>query len=107
MSEQRKENLPLFDYQASRNTDPISSHIAEEKITRSGVRGKQAMRVYGVLLEHNGSTSKELSQYLGGDRYMASRRLPDLEKAGMVVRGEMRTCTVCNQKCVTWEIVNG
>ena len=91
----------LFDYPASHNKDPVTSYEAEEKVTKSGKRSRQAMEVFEVLKRHNGSTSAELG-FIMNDRYLPARRLPDLEKAGLVKRGIIRECLVCKYKCVTW-----
>ena len=91
----------LFDYPATRNSDPRSSDIAEERITNSGKRSKQAIDVYETLRIHDGSTSSELGKYMGRPE-IPHRRLPDLENAGWIRRGPMRNCTNCNQLCVTW-----
>lgn len=100
---------PKFDYPATRTTDPESSHIAEERVTLTGIRGRQAVRVFLCLRRHDGSTAGELGQYLDNNSYrgrqIAGRRLNDLKIAGWVSSGKMRHCNVCNQKCQTWYIV--
>lgn len=98
-------NQPQFTFpRASRRTDPITSHMAEASITGSGRRQGQCDMVMAIVREHGGLTSKELTQYApeGTDRYTFSRRLPDLEAMGKVVRGESRRCTVGGQLSVTW-----
>lgn len=89
---------------ASRNTDPLSSHLAEDDVTRSGERQRQCDMVLAVVTANPGMTSKELTRYAppSTDRYTFSRRLPDLEKKGLVQRGEMRKCSVGGKLSVTW-----
>lgn len=87
---------------ASRRTDPISSHSAERRITRSGRRATQAERVYAALCDLDGATSAELAPRCGLDRWQTARRLPDLEAQGQIVKGAMRKCEVTGAKSVTW-----
>jgi hypothetical protein len=88
---------------ASRTTDPISSHEAERMMNDSGARVTQSYRVLSVLRDHPGSTALELSTASNaGDRYMFNRRLPDLEKAGLAYRGQVRQCNVANKKAQEW-----
>lgn len=79
MSEQL--SLPL-----ARRTDPPSSHRAAEAITRSGQRAAQKLAVLQALQRFDGSTSRELSELAGLDRYAVARRLPELERDGRVKR---------------------
>jgi len=39
------------------------------------------------------------------DWLVAARRLPELERAGLVRKGEPRVCQVKGSKCCTWWIV--
>jgi len=51
-----------------------------------------------------GRTTAELAVALGGDkhRHTLGRRLPELEDAGRVHRGEQRTCEVSGRQATTW-----
>ena len=86
----------LFDYPSTRRTDPLSSYIAEDRITKSGKRGNQCRLVYDAVRHHEGSTSRELELLMDLPE-VAHRRLPDLEKANYVRRGISRVCKVCRQ----------
>ena len=91
----------LFDYPSTRKSDPLSSYIAEDKITKSGKRGNQCRLVYDFVRCFEGSTSREL-EWMMDLPEVAHRRLPDLEKANLVKRGISRVCKVCRQTCLTW-----
>ncbi len=52
--------------QSSRKQDPATSKKAEKKITESGSRKSHCRTILECLKKHNGSTSKELAQYLYG-----------------------------------------
>lgn len=71
----------------ARRTDPVSSHKAAERITRT-VRSEQKRRVLGAVRLYPGRTSRELAEQCGLDRYMVARRLPEL--LGTHVRREVR-----------------
>ncbi len=92
--------LPL-----SRRTDPISSAEAERRLKISGRWNNQKLMVLRALEKHPGVTSAELSVAMDAkDRYLCSRRLPDLLKEGKVRKGPIRTCAVCGVGCVTWTV---
>jgi hypothetical protein len=87
--------------QIARSFDPDTSFRAAEQVTASGKRDQQAQEVLRRLKEHPGSTSAELAG-LGMDRYVAARRLPELERLGLVRKGDKRACTTTGNAAVTW-----
>jgi len=76
----------LFDVDiaASRKQDPDSSHIAEQE-AKSSIK-RQREEVYEMVRKHPWATAKELAWHFDVDRYMVSRRLPELEKLELVKR---------------------
>lgn len=91
---------------AARETDPETSHIAADKITKSGERKLQQERVADAVRRWPGCTSAELAEKMRADRTMPARRLKEIETAGAVVRGHARYCDVRNTKAVTWWPIN-
>jgi len=108
MNETYKNYGPLFDAAkpASRAGDSYTSDLAEEKVTKSGVRQQQCRVVYELLQKHNGFTSKELAHISKLDRHMIARRLPDLLGAGKVRKGQKRQCSIGRSLADTWFTVN-
>jgi hypothetical protein len=47
-------------------------------------------------------TSAELASTGGLDRYMVARRLPDLNRDGLVSRGQARRCAITGRWAITW-----
>lgn len=86
----------------ARRMDPVPSFVAAERHQRSGGWVRQKSAVLAALRQHPGATSAELAATIGGDRYIPSRRLPDLEREGLVKRGSDRLCKVTGQACITW-----
>lgn len=86
----------------ARTTDPQSSVIAALENARH--RKAQVFDVVKALEMFNGSTSAELAQKSGIDRYMVARRLPDAERRGLVYRCGTRKCEVSGKHAVTWFI---
>ena len=82
--------------------DPATSHEAEEHVNTSGIRDGHARVVFEALRRHEGATSAELASYAGVDRYVTGRRLPDLEKLGLVRKGESRRCRAARKNAITW-----
>ena len=100
---------------ASRATDPASSHMAEAEINQ-GTRQSDCDFILSLVRKYPGETARELSGHTGrhydsyrifaairkADRYTVSRRLPDLEKRGLVRKGEIRKCRVGGRASVVW-----
>lgn len=86
----------------ARKTDPESSHEAADHVVSSGLAGAQQDQAEAVVREHPGLTSLELSTMCDLDRYTLARRLPELEDAGRVHRGEIRTCSISYRKAMEW-----
>ena len=99
-------NLDLFapytDTPRARNTDPATSHLAAERI-RPKLRAQQ-QAVLDALAKWPGSTAVELAKVSGLDRYLVSRRLPELVPVH-VRRGKPRVCTVAGTPQTTWRCV--
>ena len=84
-----------------RATDPAPSRIAAEKVTRTTAQSNRAILLAAV--EANpGRTAVELAALTGVDRHEASRRLPDLRRAGLVRNGPDRACSVSGNPMGTW-----
>lgn len=79
---------PTGDFVLARRTDPMSSHRAARAIVKSGARKRQADAVLEALRCYDGSTTRELAELAGLDRYMVGRRMPELAREGRVKRVE-------------------
>lgn len=88
----------------ARRGDPVTSHLAAEKITRSGRRAIQRQAVLALVQKYPGCTSLELARHSGMDRYICARRLPELESAGAVRKSGQKVCSVGQRPAVTWVI---
>ena len=106
--------LNLFDNPAkerkpprARATDPETSHEAAKNAEESGVIGAQAQACLDFVYAYPGRTSAELgviAQDSLGERarHIFGRRLPELERAGQVEKGERRRCRAHGTYAVTW-----
>jgi hypothetical protein len=87
----------------ARRSDPESSHRAGGEITVSGRREGQLLGVLALVRKYPGSTSLELAyKSFSLDRYVVARRLPELEKAGLVSRGPLKQCGISKKLALTW-----
>ena len=88
----------------ARNSDPATSWHAAEHVIRTGVRAAQQRLTAAAVESYPGLTSLELSKRTGICRWTLARRLPELAKAGAVVRGQERACSASTRgiKAVTW-----
>ena len=82
--------------------DPETSREAAEHLKQSGRLGAQQEAVLATLRECDGSTHAELGRVMGCDWLVAARRLPELERAGLVRKGKARICRVKGSRCTTW-----
>ncbi|PHS70673.1 MAG: MarR family transcriptional regulator [Methylophaga sp.] len=85
----------------SRNSDPESSHLAGDAITKSGKRQRQIDLVVGLVQGNPNKTSAELAKVSGYDRAMIARRLPDAEGI-YLKRAKIRICTENKTMAQTW-----
>ncbi len=93
--------MPLFE-PLTKRADPVTSYRAAESLHRSGKLAGQKKLVLEALRKKEGATSAELADFMRISRYITARRLPDLERAGMIKKGKSRTCLVTKSQCVTW-----
>ena len=94
--------FPMTDTPRARRSDPETSHLAAERV-KPKLR-KQQEAVLAALTRWPGSTAVELAKVSGLDRYLLSRRLPELVPI-WVRRGKPRVCTVAGTPQTTWRPV--
>ena len=97
----------LSDILASRNTDPLSSHIAKRDVTLCGARATQQHVVLDLVRRFPGRSSAELAKKsITGpkrlDRWQVARRTADLESADLIRSGDLRKCSLTGKKCKTF-----
>lgn len=94
----------LFDQPVAlaRSTDPATSYEAADKVESSGRAPRQRWRCLECLRRHPGATAAEIADYIGMERHMPSRRLPELRVAGDVYNGKARICSVTKNRSMTW-----
>lgn len=85
--------------------DPETSRMAARNLVESGRLGRQQQAVLDALRTANGSTHGELGVVMGVHWLTPARRLPELERAGYVRKGEPRICRMKGTKCTVWWIV--
>ena len=99
---------PLYGTGKARTSDPDSSHHAARKMIDSGAARLHGEIVMEAVRKNPRLTSAELAAHCDLDRYQIARRLPDLEREGLVERPHlggsvlMRVCTVTGNLSGTW-----
>jgi hypothetical protein len=88
------------DLPRSRSSDPRTSHEAADAIKASGRLASHQGIVLAAVRAFPGLTSAELALRCRLDRHEVARRLPELETAGKVRRGEPRLFN--GRRGVTW-----
>ncbi len=82
--------------------DPQTSHEAAGCLRRSGKLAAQQQAVLEALRQCDGATHAELGAVMGVHWLTPARRLPELERAGLVRKGEPRICRIKGSRCTTW-----
>lgn len=86
-----------------RSTDRAASHIAAHSIVKDGSRSKWKQVCLEAVKAYPGLTSRELAARSGIDNETMHKRLPDLERDGLVVYSEtLRRCAVSGKVAGTW-----
>lgn len=78
-----------------------------EHIRQSANLAAQQEAVLQALRQCDGATHAELGKSMGIHWLTPARRLPELERLGLVKKGEPRICMVKRSRCTTWWIVEG
>lgn len=86
----------------SRVTDPDTSRQAASNLERTGQRQRQLDQCLDAVRRFSGHTAPEIGKLSGVDRYVLSRRLPDLRREGSVASGRSRKCNVTGNLSMTW-----
>lgn len=88
-----------------RTTDPKTSQLAAEAMKASGLDSVQKQEILEILIgRRTCMTARELDVALEAERYTASKRLPELERAGLIHRVGNRPCSVTGRTATTWQI---
>ena len=84
----------------SRTTDPGTSHLAAEEVTKSGRRESHVAKVMAVVRKEPGLVAHEIAPRAGLDYIEAVRRLSDAKNRGLALQGAPVKWK--NRPCVTW-----
>mgnify|MGYP001067784061 CR=1 FL=1 len=87
--------------------DPETSFQAAARLKASGRLGRQQRTVLEALRQCDGSTHAELGAFMGVHWLTPARRLPELERAGLVRKGTPRICRIKHSRCCTWWVTEG
>jgi len=98
--------LQILNGAMAHREDPDTSRLAAEQLVESGGLARQQQAVFDALHRCDGSTHGEIGQTMGCHWLIPARRLPELQKAGLVKKGEPRICRVKGSRCVTWWLVD-
>lgn len=88
----------------ARRDDPVSSKMAAETVVERGVTEAHRKLIYAYLRQCGvGMTSNELASVIGlrGDKIQ--KRMAELEREGLVIRGPVRSCR-CGLPAHEWRV---
>jgi len=98
------------EFPMARRTDPGTSHLAA-KIHTIDKLSERRKQVYYLVLGHPGSTSGELSRFMHKEYpdlpirtavETPHKRLPELEKLGLIERSAVKKCSDSGYQSLTW-----
>jgi len=105
---------PVKVFPMARRTDPLTSHIAALRHVAGELSTRRA-QVYDVVARYPDKTSNELGVLMmkafpelsvRAASASPQKRLPELEKLGLIVRGEARECTDSGYLAHTWRAID-
>jgi len=97
--------LPRGPQARAATADPATSHIAAREVEASGAAQGQRDKVRELVTRYPDSTAMELASMSSLNQFQVARRLPELQRAGLVARGESRKCNIKGTMMTTWRVV--
>lgn len=82
-----------------RNSDEITSKLADRYITESGQRMSWVRLIEAIVADNPNCTSRELALISGISNEVLHKRLPD---SNNLEKGAARKCSVTGRMAVTW-----
>ena len=96
---------PLESRRLRRNSDPETSHVAARAVASDGTAAKARAETLAAVTRWPMLTTSELAHNACvRDPRFLGRRLPELERAGQVVRHPARECAVTGRKAAVWDV---
>lgn len=92
----------------ARNSDPVSSHVADEAFRASGKASAHVDMILAtaVIRKRCGATAHEIARETGIlNNVQVSRRLSDLHHDNLVEQIGQKTCAVTRQRLLAWRLV--
>jgi len=75
----------------ARATDPLSSHVAGERVRHSGVAASQQAEILEAIEAHPARTAAQLEDFCSLRKEQIGKRLPEMERAGQIERRDRGT----------------
>lgn len=90
--------LPIFN--RARNSDPLTSHQAADQVTTTS---KHFQTIHLALIEHGPMGKDGIAQKTGLEPNAVARRLPELQKLGLVTLTGRTVQSKANRKEREWQ----
>ncbi|HDY89123.1 MAG TPA: hypothetical protein ENH82_13540 [bacterium] len=97
----------VMDFSPAHKKNQLTSKLADDNITSSGLKATHTQFVYTALRNHcNGGTFREIARHIPEIEPVAvMRRLNDLVEHELIRKGTPRKCKVSGRNCFTWWII--
>ena len=86
----------------ARRDDPETSHIAAEQIEAAGTASAHRDIIASYLRSNPGKTNAEIAEGSGLDYARVHKRMSELERMNLVIRGQQKKCPIHQRQMLTW-----
>ena len=97
--------MKIFHFFRSRKLDPITSHLSAEQA--QPLAQNHAEMIYKCLLEHGATGKDGIAKLTGLNPNQVARRLPEMEKMGIVQQTGQLVMSEAKRKEREWSLIKG
>lgn len=86
----------------ARKHDPETSHIAAEEVESNGTAHDHRNIIAAYLRKNPGQTNAEIAEGCGLEYAQVHKRMKELERMNLVVRGQQKKCPIHQRLMLQW-----
>ena len=86
----------------ARANDPETSHIAATEVENNGTASAHRNIIAAYLRSNPGKTNAEIAEGSGLDYARVHKRMSELERMNLVIRGQHKKCPIHQRQMLTW-----
>lgn len=86
----------------ARKSDPETSHQAAAEVEATGAASAHRSIIVAYLKQHPGETNAEIAEGSGLDYCQIHKRMAELERMNLVIRGQQKKCPIHQRQMLCW-----